>query len=307
MFKDLKDGSGFGDVKPTELPSPEQPPVLERPSTEDFKPKLEHIFISDSRNRDVTQSEASYDISEVETNTNKITLDDGTLVELPDYTSKSMQIVNESADDAPEYNDNEAQEYGEDGTRELTDDEKQELKDKLGWSDEKLKKCTIDENGVIHYKTDRSDLEGKTSENGVPYGRKQIEINGVVIEGVFPKFESVLNTELALDNFKTKVYAKECNVALKGAIKNAPELRKKFTEEQIKDIEEGRTPRGYVWHHSEEPGKCNLLRERTTTELLVEQLIQVATLYGGLIALRVSRKEKTSNEMHFQKYYCKYK
>ncbi len=153
-----------------------------------------------------------------------------------------------------------ASEYGEDGTRELTENEKQELKDKLGWSDEKLKKCTIDENGVIHYKTDRSDMEGQTTENGVPYERRRIEINGVVIEGVFPKFESAFDTELAPDNLKTKAYAKECNEALKEAIENDPELRSKFTDEQLQDIEEGRTPRGYVWHHNEEPGKMQLVK-----------------------------------------------
>lgn len=151
-------------------------------------------------------------------------------------------------------------EYNEDGTRELTDEEKQYLKDKLGWSDEKLKKCTIDADGVIHYKTDRCDLEGKTSENGVPYERRTIEINGVKIEGVFPKFESAFDTELDSDNYKSNSYAKECNAKLKEAIENDPELRKKFTEEQLKDIEEGRTPTGYVWHHNEEPGKMQLVK-----------------------------------------------
>ena len=74
---------------------------------------------------------------------------------------------NEADVDNPDEND--SPEYNEDGTRELTEDERQEYKEKLGWSDEKLKKkCTIDENGVIHYKTDRCDLEGKISENGVP-------------------------------------------------------------------------------------------------------------------------------------------
>lgn len=145
-------------------------------------------------------------------------------------------------------------------TRELTEEERQELKDKLGWSDEKLNKCTIDEDGVIHYKTDRSDLEGKTSENGVPYERKIIEINGVKIDGVFPKFDSAFDTALDPDNLKTKAYAKECNAKLKEAIENDPELRSKFTEEQLKDIEEGRTPTGYVWHHNEEPGKMQLVK-----------------------------------------------
>lgn len=151
-------------------------------------------------------------------------------------------------------------EYGEDGTRELTDKEKQELKEKIPWSDDKIKKCTIDKDGVIHYKTDRCDLEGKTSENGVPYVRKTIEINGVKIEGVFPEFDSVFDTELSPDNYQTKAYAKECNAKLKEAIENDPELRSKFTPEQIKDIEEGRTPTGYVWHHNEEPGKMQLVK-----------------------------------------------
>lgn len=151
-------------------------------------------------------------------------------------------------------------EYNEDGTRELTDEEKQELKNKLGWSDDKLKKCTIDENGVIHYKTDRCDLEGKTSENGVPYERRTIEINGVKIEGVFPKFESAFDTQLDSNNYESKTYAKECNIKLKEAIENDPELRSKFTLKQIKDIEEGRTPAGYVWHHNEEPGKMQLVK-----------------------------------------------
>lgn len=166
----------------------------------------------------------------------------------------------ENSDDDSEENDESLGKLEDSKTRELTEEEKQNLKEKLGWSDEKLKKCTIDEDGVIHFKTDRSDLEGKTAENGVPYERRRIVINGVVIEGVFPKFDSIFDTELTPDNLKTKAYAKECNVALKEAIQNDPELRSKFTPEQIQDIEEGRTPRGYVWHHNEEPGKMQLVK-----------------------------------------------
>lgn len=145
-------------------------------------------------------------------------------------------------------------------TRDLTEDEKNQLKEKLGWSDDKLKKCTIDEGGTIHFKTDRCDLEGKTAENGVPYERKTVEINGVRIEGVFPKFESVFDTKLDDDKFKSKTYAKDCNAKLKEAVENNNELKNKFTPEQQHDIEEGRTPTGYVWHHNEEPGKMQLVK-----------------------------------------------
>lgn len=166
--------------------------------------------------------------------------------------SETKETEDDCEDDSPEYD--------EDGTRKLTEEESQELKEKLGWSDEKLKKCRIDKDGVIHYKTDRCDLEGKTSENGVPYVRRTIVINGVKIEGVFPKFNSIFDTQLSPENYKSKAYAKECNAKLKEAIENDPELRSKFTPEQIKDIEEGRTPRGYVWHHNEEPGKMQLVK-----------------------------------------------
>lgn len=149
----------------------------------------------------------------------------------------------------------------DDGTRDLTDDEWQAVKEKTGWSDERRKKCTVDEDGVIHYKTDRCDLEGKTAECGVPYERKTIEYNGVIIEGVFPVFDSAFDTELPLEKYQSKEYASECNAKLKEAVQNDPELRSKFTPEQLKDIEEGRTPTGYVWHHSEEPGKMQLVKK----------------------------------------------
>ncbi len=144
--------------------------------------------------------------------------------------------------------------------RNLTQQEIQNVKEKIGWPDEKFKKCTMDEDGIIHYKTDRCDLEGKISENGVPYERKAIEINGVKMEGVFPEFKSKFDTYLSLDNLKTKLYAKECNGNLREQVEKDPELRKEFTKEQLGDIQEGRTPRGYVWHHNEEPGKMQLVK-----------------------------------------------
>lgn len=144
--------------------------------------------------------------------------------------------------------------------RPLTEQEIKGIQEKTGWPEDKFKKCTTAEDSIIHYKTDRCDLEGKTSENGVPYIRRLIEINGVKIEGVFPKFESAFDTSLKPENYKSKLYAKECNANLKGAIEQSPELGKQFTKDQLDDIQEGRTPKGYVWHHNEESGKMQLVR-----------------------------------------------
>lgn len=153
--------------------------------------------------------------------------------------------------------------YDENGTRELTDEEKQKLTEALGWSDKKIEEnCRIDENGKIHYKTDCQDKEGTASECGVMYVRKTIVYNGVEIEGVFPEFDSNFDTYLEESDYQsssTKQFS-ECNKKLKEAIENDPDLKSEFTDEQLKDIEEGRTPRGYTWHHSEEPGKMQLVK-----------------------------------------------
>lgn len=146
--------------------------------------------------------------------------------------------------------------------RDLTEIDKMTLKEKLGWSDDQLKKCAIDENGIVQYRTDRCDLEGKRHEpSGVLYERKQICIDGIKIEGVFPVFDSKYDTYLPPDKYKSNTYATECNAKLKEAIEQNPELRKSFTLEQIKDIESGDTPDGYVWHHNEEQGKMQLVEK----------------------------------------------
>lgn len=147
----------------------------------------------------------------------------------------------------------------ESSRRELTEEAKTDLRD-CGFSDKFLEKCTIDSDGKLYYKTERSDLDGKTYENGVPYRNKTLEINGRKVEGVFPEFNSLFDTHLNKENYTKKTYAKECNARLKEAVANDPKIRNKFTKEQLKDIEEGRTPRGYVWHHNEEPGKMQLVK-----------------------------------------------
>ena len=151
---------------------------------------------------------------------------------------------------------------GELELRELTDEEKEELKEKLNWTDKQISKCTIDENGVIHYKTDCEYMECKENERGIPYERKTVEINGITIEGVFPVFDSTFDVQLPedlLQNSNLKQF-KECNHQLYEAIEKDPELKAKFTDEQIEDIENMDTPTGYVWHHNEEVGKMQLVK-----------------------------------------------
>ena len=224
-------------------------------------PVFNELEQSPELNQIPTDSTRPIDYGEVGIKVPTVDLDNTNIVRYAD----SERSNDFSGNTSSKSDNSESKSFGNSGiesenkTRELTDEEKNKLKEVLGWSDKQLSKCTIDENGVIHYKTDRSDLEGKTSENGIPYERKQININGVIIEGVFPKFESVYTTYLSEDTQKSNTYAKECNSKLKEAIQNDPELRSMFTPEQLNDIENDRTPTGYVWHHNEEQGKMELV------------------------------------------------
>ncbi len=145
--------------------------------------------------------------------------------------------------------------------RPLSEDEIKNLQDKLGWSDKKIRNnCTIDKKGTIHYKTTNQHLEGGTSINGIPYKRVRFVYNGVTIEGVFPDFDSMFDVKLDVKDFKSNAYAKICNAKLAEAVKENPDLRDMFTADQLKDIENGLTPRDFVWHHNQEPGKMQLVK-----------------------------------------------
>lgn len=149
--------------------------------------------------------------------------------------------------------------------RTLTEDEKNDIQQKTGWSDEQMKKCTIDEDGVIHYKCDNQELEGKKHEgSGVEYVRKAIDINGVKVEVVVPNFDSMFDVQLPEELIKESnpKQFKECNQQLKEAVNENSELREKFTDDQIEDIMECKTPEGYTWHHDAEIGKMQLVETK---------------------------------------------
>lgn len=153
-------------------------------------------------------------------------------------------------------------EYDKEGTRTLSDSERRELQEKLGWSDKKMDtKCRIDENGTIHYKTDRHDLEGQVNEVGVKYERKTIEYNGEKIEGVFPVFDSKYDAQLDAEDYNrsSPTQERKCNAQLAQAVETDSELAGKFSEKELAQIKNGETPDGYTWHHNEEPGKMQLV------------------------------------------------
>ena len=248
---------GKDNIRPTDINIPEKKDIpeikekLEIPSIDDLKVKIEDIFLKEFENEFMVEISEEAD----EVDTGFVILDDGTVIELPSERQDTINVQNWESESLGEANE-------EKPTRELTEEERDYLKETLGWTDKQLDKCSIHEDGVIHYRTDREDMEGKTGENGVRYERKTVDIHGVKVEGVFPVFESLYDVQLpaSLEKSSNPQQFKECNRQLKEAVAKDPELRNSFTEEQLEDIGDGTTPEGYVWHHNEETGKMQLVK-----------------------------------------------
>ena len=115
--------------------------------------------------------------------------------------------------------------------------------------------------------TQNERLEGSLHPStGVPFEKKQIDLgNGEIVEGVFPEFDSVFDAQIPENLYQETDYKqfKECNKQLFESIENNPDIKSKFTIEQLEQIKEGMSdgaaPDGYVWHHSHEQGKMQLV------------------------------------------------
>lgn len=129
--------------------------------------------------------------------------------------------------------------------------------------DDTKEKKGIHENIITRNESLEGDMHPIT---GVPFERRVIEVEpGHTVEGVFPKFESQFEAQLPKDMYEAsdKKQFDECNAQLKDAVHKDPELRKKFTPEQLEQIENGDTPDGYTWHHDATPGKMQLVDSET--------------------------------------------
>ena len=134
-------------------------------------------------------------------------------------------------------------------------------------SDENTEQRTDDaESSPIRIKCRNENLEGQEHpDTGVPFERKQIEVDGKKYEVVVPKFDSMFDAQLPEDMYKAsdREQFNECNAQLKNEIATNPDLREKFDDEQLEQIENGDTPDGYTWHHDAEAGKMQLVDTET--------------------------------------------
>lgn len=106
--------------------------------------------------------------------------------------------------------------------------------------------------------------EGMVGEsvNGVKFARRVFTLNGERAEGVFPVFRSEINCKLPENMYKASdnEQMRYCTRKLAEKIGRDSEFAKRFTPRQLEQIKNGE-PRisGLTWHHSEIPGKMQLV------------------------------------------------
>ena len=109
-------------------------------------------------------------------------------------------------------------------------------------------------------------LEGQEHpETGVPFERKQVEVDGKQYEVVVPEFENSFDAQLPENMYEAtdREQFKECNLQLKNEVATNKDLREQFDEDHLEQIENGDTPDGYTWHHDAEAGKMQLVDTET--------------------------------------------
>lgn len=105
------------------------------------------------------------------------------------------------------------------------------------------------------------DAIGRTARGVVQTGKMP---DGKVVEGVFPDFQEAYAAQLPESMYMESdaVHFHASNVQLAEQIQADPQLAEQFTAEQLAQIEAGQTPDGYTWHHSEVPGRMELVDEQ---------------------------------------------
>jgi len=132
---------------------------------------------------------------------------------------------------------------------------------------EPIELSSSDENNGIEKEVDDSKkiktinegLEGKKHPvTEVPYEKDTLPDGR---EGVFPVFDPIVEVQLSEEEYleTDNEQFKSSNKSLKEQIENNPDLKAEFSKEQLEQIENGRTPSGYTWHHHQQDGKMQLI------------------------------------------------
>lgn len=105
---------------------------------------------------------------------------------------------------------------------------------------------------------DEVSLTTRTSrEPTVPYAEKTIDVDGLKITGEFPVLDSRFDVDMPQEYRYASVARQEayCNQQLRQDYLQHPEKYADLSPQQREDIEQGRKPTGFTWHHNEDVGE----------------------------------------------------
>ena len=106
-------------------------------------------------------------------------------------------------------------------------------------------------------------VSSRTSRNpSVEYTEDTVRIDGRSVTGVYPVFDSQKDVQLPGDLRFASIHNQEkyCNAELaRDVAENPDKYRDVFTKEQLEQIEKGKTPEGFTWHHHQDVGRMQLV------------------------------------------------
>ncbi|GEL07622.1 hypothetical protein SHA02_10380 [Salisediminibacterium halotolerans] len=105
-------------------------------------------------------------------------------------------------------------------------------------------------------------------DTGVPFEQQTITLSdGSEVSGVYPVFDSSFTAAVPAEVYTEDgaVHNAIANEQLHSALSSDPMLASQMglSAEQLEQVSNGETPDGMVWHHHEQPGKMQLVDEKT--------------------------------------------
>lgn len=117
---------------------------------------------------------------------------------------------------------------------------------------------------TIPITTRNQDLEGGLSDRGVPFLRREARLDdGLILEGVFPKFNSLHHVELGDAAKDMNLYQQfsACKEDFQDHLSDNRNALEKLTIGDVDRLSESNrfTPLGYTWNHNPETGSFDLV------------------------------------------------
>lgn len=137
------------------------------------------------------------------------------------------------------------------------------IKSKNTYSPELNLKERLFNKNITEIKTINSGLKGKLhAVTNVEFKETIVRLeDNSLIKGVFPRFESMFDTNLPKEYLKKSDPSQFefCNKKLHEDFFKGKIDISKFNPDQIEQIKNGDQPRGLIWHHNEKVGKMQLV------------------------------------------------